>query len=73
MSPDYLKPTDAEIRRLAEQETDPALAASFEPICRGPRVAILILAGVGIAAIPHVLLRTLRLFAGGISRPAKNQ
>jgi hypothetical protein len=71
VSLDYLKPSEADIRRLAEQETDPALAASFEPVCRGPLVAFLILAAIGIAAIPHFVLRTLRLAFGGASRPAQ--
>ena len=66
---DYLKPSEADIRRLAEQETDPALAATFEPVCRGPLVALLILAAVAVAAIPRSILHTLRMAFGGTSRP----
>lgn len=56
-----LKPTDREIRELALRETDPAQAASFQPIARGLLFALLGLAAVGLAALPSLLLRLLRL------------
>ena len=54
---DFLKPTEDEIRELALRETDPARAHEFEPITQGPVVALLILAGVGLAAVPLTLYR----------------
>ncbi|HEY3740447.1 MAG TPA: hypothetical protein VGL53_11415 [Bryobacteraceae bacterium] len=60
MTADFLKPTDQEIRELALRETDPARVGSFQPYTKGPLVALLILAGVGIAAIPMTLYRLLR-------------
>ncbi len=59
-----LKPTPAEIRELALRETDPAEWPHFQPITRGPLFAVLLLAGVGIAAAPSALVRMLR-GAGG--------
>ena len=55
-----LKPTDREIRALALRETDPAQAARFAPIARGPIFAVLALAAVGLAALPGCLIRLLR-------------
>ncbi len=54
---DRLKPDETEIRRLALRETDPVFAAEFEPFTKGPVVAVLILAAVGVAAIPLSLWR----------------
>ena len=59
-----LKPTDGEIRELALRETDPAQAARFAPIARGPVFAVLGLAAVGLAALPACLARLLRLRRG---------
>lgn len=52
-----LKPTHREIRRLAHREVDPAQAASFEPVSRGPVFAVLALACIGLAALPSLLRR----------------
>ena len=60
-----LRPTDREIRELALRETDPTRAARFEPIVRGPAWAVLGLLGVGLAALPALLVRLAR----GRSRP----
>jgi plastocyanin domain-containing protein len=57
MTADFLKPSDREIRELALRETDPARVEEFQPITKGPVVAVLILACVGIAAIPLTLWR----------------
>ena len=54
---DTLKPDDAEIRRAALRETDPRYAAEFEPFTKGPLVALLILAAVGLATVPLTLWR----------------
>jgi hypothetical protein len=63
-----LKPTDAEILALADQETDPAQCARFEPIARGPVFAVLALAAVGIASIPGIAWRALRSLTGADDR-----
>ncbi len=54
---DFLKPTEDEIRELALRETDPAHVGDFQPITKGPVVAILILACVGLIAIPATVYR----------------
>ena len=54
-----LEPTEREIRELALRETDPAQAARFAPIARGPVFAVLALFAVGLAALPGVLHRLL--------------
>lgn len=56
---DALKPDEAEIRAVALRETDPLLAHKFLPFTKGPVVAFLILACVGIAAVPLTLWRLL--------------
>lgn len=53
----FLKPTDAEIRKLAIDETDPRKAHLFAPIENGPLVAVLMLVFVGLAAIPAQIWR----------------
>ena len=50
-----LKPNEAEIREVALRETDPDFAGEFLPFTKGPLVALLILAGVGLAAVPLTL------------------
>ena len=55
-----LKPSDREIRELALRETDPAQAARFAPIARGPVFAVLGLAVVALAALPALVLRLFR-------------
>jgi hypothetical protein len=57
---DRLKPTPQEIRALAEREADPRYYPQFQPIARGPVVAILLLAWVGLSAIPWTLWRLVR-------------
>jgi len=59
-----LEPTERELRELAFEETDPARAARFAPIARGPLFAVLALAAVLLAALPGVLRRL-------ASRPAR--
>ena len=54
---DALKPDDAETRAVALRETDPANVDQFLPFTKGPVVALLILACVGIAAVPLTLWR----------------
>jgi hypothetical protein len=56
----HLKPTDAEIRRLALDETDPSRADHYEPIARGPAFALLALSVVLVLAMPSCLLRLVR-------------
>ena len=60
MLADLLKPSDREIRELAMRETDRAHVHDFQPIVKGPVMAVLILACVGLAAIPMTLLRILK-------------
>ncbi len=62
---DYLKPTEEEIRELAEREVDPANRHMFEPICRGPAVAVLLIAWACIASLPHIAALALRRLLGG--------
>jgi len=54
-----LKPTYHEILELALRETDPAEAASFEAISRGPIFAVAAIVGVLILALPQCLVRLL--------------
>ena len=54
MELDFLKPSDREIRELAEREASPAAAGEFGPICRGPVVAVLLIAWAGLASLPHI-------------------
>jgi hypothetical protein len=56
---DRLKPDEAEIRQAALRETDPRFATEFEPFTKGPLAALLILAAVGIAAVPLTVWRLL--------------
>lgn len=56
----YVKPTEAEITRLAIDEADPLRYARFEPIARGPVFALCALALIGLAAIPSSLFRAIR-------------
>ena len=56
----HVKPTEAEITRLAIEEADPGRVAMFEPIERGPVFALLALAVVGLAALPSCLFRMAR-------------
>jgi hypothetical protein len=58
----YLRPTPNEIERIALRETDLHQYSDFEPITRGPIVAVLILTGVCCAAailVPLSLIRRL--------------
>jgi hypothetical protein len=57
MLADFLKPSDREIRELALRETDPAYVHEFQPIAKGPVVAVLILMVIGLAAVPITLFR----------------
>lgn len=52
-----LKPTDNQIRALARREADPKQALAFEPIARGPLVALLGLLLVGLVAVPLALVQ----------------
>ena len=54
---ELLKPSDTEIRELALRETDPARISEFQPIVRGPGMAVVILSLVAVAAIPLTLMR----------------
>jgi hypothetical protein len=51
-----MEPTarDREIIRLAHREVDPAHAAEFAAITRGPVVAALGLAGLGVVAVAYL-------------------
>jgi len=58
-----LRPTHAQMQRLALRETDPRESPSFEPIERGPIVGFLVLAWVGLAAIVAIpCIATVRAF-----------
>ncbi|HTD33635.1 MAG TPA: hypothetical protein VK665_08255 [Candidatus Elarobacter sp.] len=46
-----LRPSPAELRALAERETDPRFAAEFEQLCPGPLLTVLALAGIGALAV----------------------
>ena len=63
-----MEPTarDREIIRLARREVDPAHAAEFAPITRGPVVAVLGLGLLGVAAATYLVCgRVAALFRGG--------
>ena len=60
MLADLLKPSDREIRDLALRETDPERVHEFQPIVRGPIVAVLILMLISVAAVPMTVVRVLR-------------
>lgn len=55
-----MKPTQAEIRALAQRETDPTRHHEFSPITRGPIWAGLALAAIGLAASPVMIWRAIR-------------
>jgi hypothetical protein len=55
-----VKPTEAEIKRLAIDEADPLRYARFEPIARGPLFGLCALALVGLAALPSSVFRAIR-------------
>lgn len=48
---DHLRPTEDQIECLALRETDPAYCDEFEPITKGPLIAVAIISLVGIAAM----------------------
>ncbi len=48
-------PRDREIIRLARREVDPATAAEFAPLTRGPVVAVLGLGLLGAAAAAYLV------------------
>lgn len=52
------------LRQLALRETDPRYSADFEPITRGPVVALLWLGALGLTAPFYFLGRLLRRDAG---------
>jgi len=54
-----LRPSAEQMQRFSLRETDPEQAGSFEPIARGPVVAILALIGVGIVALVAMPIRLL--------------
>ncbi len=56
-----LRPSAAELRALAERETDPQHAAEFEQLCPGPVLTVLALLGIGALA---VLVAPVRIAAG---------
>lgn len=68
MDLDFLKPTDEEIRELADREVTPAHIAEFEPICRGPLVAVLLIAWAGVASLPHMAAAVVRRISTGRPR-----
>jgi len=47
---------------MARAETDPSLYPKFEPICRGPIFAVLVLALAGFATLATLPVRILRLW-----------
>jgi hypothetical protein len=59
-----LKPTQAEVERLALRETEPEHYKEFAPFERGPFFAVAVVIGVGllsVLAVPaRVLVRVLR-------------
>jgi hypothetical protein len=65
-------PRDREIIRLARREVDPAHAAEFAPITRGPVVAVLGLMAIGVIAVPYVAWQAIRNRAGA-SRPGRRE
>lgn len=52
------------LRQLALRETDPRHAAEFDPITRGPVVALLLLGALGLTVPFYFLGRLLRRGAG---------
>ena len=55
-----LRATEKELEDLARAETDPAQYARFEPICRGPVFALLVLAFAGLMALTVLPQRVIR-------------
>jgi hypothetical protein len=45
------------ILEVARRETDPRHASEFEPITRGPLVAVLALLVLGAASVPYMLAK----------------
>jgi hypothetical protein len=57
-----LRPTEKELEAMARAETDPTRYAQFEPICRGPIFAILVLALAGFITLATLPIRMVRLW-----------
>ncbi len=67
-----LKPSDDQIRRLAQREANPNHAAAFAPISRGPFFAVTALLVVGLVAIPLTLFQVLgRMLGCNQNRPRR--
>jgi hypothetical protein len=47
----YLRPSRSELKRLAERETDVRFHHEFEPIVRGPLIAVALLIVAGVLAV----------------------
>jgi hypothetical protein len=62
---DAFRPDQEELKNLALAETDPAQHARFEPICKGPVFAILILACAGMIAVPSLVVRGIKVLFRG--------
>jgi hypothetical protein len=61
----HLRPTRGALKKLAQRETDPRFYKEFEPITRGPLVAVTILLGAGILALLVTPLRLLNALLRG--------
>jgi hypothetical protein len=57
---DAFRPTQRELQDLARAETDPDQVARFQPICRGPLFAVMVIAAAGVAALPSLLARAVK-------------
>jgi hypothetical protein len=61
---DPFRPRQEELRKLALAETDPSQHARFEPICKGPVFAVLVLIYAGVIALPFLVVRAVRHVLG---------
>jgi len=60
-----LRPSEEAMRRFARRETDVRYAAEFEPIARGPLVAVLLILAAGLAgAVRAIFIFAIRLIRG---------
>jgi len=66
-----LKPSEGEILALAVRETDPREAHRFEPISRGPVLAVIAIIAILVLAIPSLVARAVRGFLAPGSGPAE--
>jgi hypothetical protein len=55
--PDALRPSQRGVEELAKAEADPDQCSRFEPICKGPVFAVIVIVFAGLVSLPALLVR----------------